>query len=264
MRDLDLDQSPSREPADGRRQSVAEWGSIRVASCSKSTIRVAEQKFFVFNIVEQNGRNVRIAHRSPWSLRWAGYEEVEMTSVLETLHAEHRNISRLLNAMENQIERLGTGNSPDFDLLQSIANYFCDYPDRCHHPKEDAVFRQLQLRHPREAETVGDLAKEHRDAYARVRRFRDNIQAIFRDEILPRDSVLSAGRSFIDAEREHMKMEEELFFPLAASVLDEEDWQTIDDNLRQRQDPLFGEFVEEEFKILREFLLNWERDNRED
>ncbi len=185
-----------------------------------------------------------------------------MTSVLETLHAEHRNIARLLNAMEYQIERLATAENPDYDLLQSIANYFCDYPDRCHHPKEDAVFRQLQAKHPTEVATVGDLAKEHRDAYARVRRFRDNIQAIFRDEILPRDTVLSAGRSFIDAEREHMRMEEELFFPLAASVLDEEDWRSIEGSLRQRQDPLFGEFVEEEFRILREFLLRWETDNR--
>lgn len=185
-----------------------------------------------------------------------------MTSVLETLYEEHKNIARLLDAMENQIERLATAANPDYDLLQSIANYFCDYPDRCHHPKEDVVFRRLQTSHPKEAATVGDLTKEHRDAYARARRFRDNIQAIFRDEILSRDSVLNAGRSFIDAEREHMKTEEELFFPLAASVLDEEDWRSIESNLRQRQDPLFGEFVEEEFRILREFLLNWEKENR--
>jgi hemerythrin-like domain-containing protein len=185
-----------------------------------------------------------------------------MTSILETLHEEHRNIARVLNAMENQIERLATATNPDYDLLLSIANYFCDYPDRCHHPKEDIVFRRLLARHPAEAGVVGDLAKEHRDAYARVRRFRDNIQGIFRDEILPRDRVLTAGRSFIDAERNHMRMEEELFFPLAASILDEEDWRSIEGRLGQRQDPLFGEFVEEEFRILREFLLDWERENR--
>jgi hemerythrin-like domain-containing protein len=185
-----------------------------------------------------------------------------MSSLLETLHEEHKNVARLLHAMENQVGKLATAESPDYDLLQAIANYFCDYPDRCHHPKEDMIFRQLQAKNPLDAATVGDLAKEHRTAHARARRFRDNIQAIFRDEILPRDSVLSAARSFIDAEREHMRMEEELFFPLAASILDEGDWRTIEGSLRQRQDPLFGEFVEEEFKILREFLLGWERDNR--
>lgn len=47
-----------------------------------------------------------------------------------------------------------------------------------------------------------------------------------------------------------MRMEEELFFPLAASVLDEEDWRSIEGSLWQRQDPLFGEFVEEELRIL--------------
>ena len=32
-----------------------------------------------------------------------------MTSVLETLHEEHKNIARLLNAMENQIGMTGDG-----------------------------------------------------------------------------------------------------------------------------------------------------------
>jgi hemerythrin-like domain-containing protein len=185
-----------------------------------------------------------------------------MTSVIETLHEEHENIARLLNAMENQIERLATARSLEYDLLESIANYFCDYPDRCHHPKEDVIFRRLQAKHPTEAATVGDLGKEHRDAYARVRNFRDNIQGISRDQILSRDSVVDAGRRFIDAEREHMRMEEGMFFPLAASVLDEEDWRSVEGSLRQRQDPLFGEFVEEKYRILREFLLNWEKENR--
>jgi hemerythrin-like domain-containing protein len=185
-----------------------------------------------------------------------------MSSVIETLHEEHKNITRLLNAMENQIGRLATASDPDYELLQSIATYFCDYPDRCHHPKEDAIFRRLRARYPIEAAPVGDLAKEHRDAYARVRRFRDNIQAIFRDQILPRDSLHNAGRSFIDAEREHMKMEEELLFPIVASVFDEEDWKSVEDRMRYMQDPLFGEFVEEKFRTLREFLLNWERENR--
>ena len=185
-----------------------------------------------------------------------------MSSEIEILREEHKNTARLLNAMENQIERLATGNSPDYNLLQSIANYFCDYPDCCHHPREDVIFRQLREKHPTEAATLGDLAKEHRDAHERVRRFRDNILAICCDQNLSRDSVLTTGRSFIDAEREHMKMEEELFFPLAASVLDEEDWKIIEGDLRQRQDPLFGDIVEAKFRILREFLLSWERENR--
>lgn len=185
-----------------------------------------------------------------------------MSSVIETLREEHRNIARLLNVMEDQVEMLVTACNPDLNLLQGIANYFCEYPDRCHHPKENVVLQKLQAKYPMEAATVGDLAKEHRDAYARARRFHDNIQAIICEQILPRDKLISAGRSFIDAEREHMRMEENIFFPLAASILDEEDWSSIEDNLRQMQDPLFGEIVDKEFTNLREFLLSGEVENR--
>jgi hemerythrin-like domain-containing protein len=180
-----------------------------------------------------------------------------MASVIQILLEEHRNIRRLLGMLDHQAGLLERDADPDYDLLQGIANYFCSYPDRCHHPKEDAVFRQLQNKHPAEATRVGDLAREHREAHARVSRFRENIQAIFRDEILPRETVVRAARSFVDAEREHMKMEEEVFFPIAISALDEADWRTIESSLRLVQDPLFGDLVEEEFKILRNSLLAW-------
>ena len=186
-----------------------------------------------------------------------------MTSIIQTLREEHRNSRRLLDVLDDQIEKIAIASDPNYDLIQSVANYFCDYPDRCHHPKEDAVFRQLQARHSVEANAVGDLAREHRDAYARVRRFRDNIQAIFRDEVMSRDTVVRAGRAFVDAERAHMKMEEDIFFPVAVSALDEEDWKTIATNLKAMRDPLFGELVEEEFRILRDFLLAWEKPAKE-
>jgi hemerythrin-like domain-containing protein len=179
--------------------------------------------------------------------------------MIQTLREEHRNIRLLLGVLDHQVGLLERDAQPDFELLQGIANYFCDYPDRCHHPKEDAVFRRLRDKHPREAAGIGDLAREHRNAHARVRRFQENIQAVFRDAILPRATVVSAARSFLEAEREHMKMEEEVFFPVAGSVLDEEDWRAVEVDLKAVQDPLFGEFVEEEFRTLRDSLLAWER-----
>jgi hemerythrin-like domain-containing protein len=180
-----------------------------------------------------------------------------MPTIIEKLHEEHRNIRRVLAVLDDQVERLARGAHPDFDLLLAIATYFCDYPDRCHHPKEDAIFRQLLAKSPASAVSIGDLAREHRDAHARVRRFRDNLQAIFRDEVVSREKIVGAARSFIDAEREHMKMEEEVFFPTAANALDEQDWRVIEAKLRTMRDPLFDEIVEDGFKVLRTSLLNW-------
>jgi hemerythrin-like domain-containing protein len=185
-----------------------------------------------------------------------------MTTILQTLRQEHRNIARLLDALEHQVEILAEGKRPDYDLLQNIATYFCDYPDRCHHPKEDAVFRRLQTKCPEQAAKVGDLASEHRSTAARVRRFRDNIQALFRDHVMPLSTLVSAAHTFIESERHHMHMEETIFFPVAESKLEPEDWQSIESTLTDARDPLFGEVVEKEFLSLLDRLLAWESEYR--
>lgn len=198
-----------------------------------------------------------------WRLReGGGQKEVAMTPVLEALHAEHRNITRLLDALDHQIAILSRAAVPDYETVQAIADYFCDYPDRCHHPKENAVFERLKARFPEEVATIGDLAHEHRDVGARARRFRDNIQSLYRDAVISRDAVVSAARGFVEAERQHMRMEEERFFPLARRKLEEGDWAAIEERLSKEHDPLFGERVEQDYAALRERLLAWEKEYR--
>ncbi len=57
-----------------------------------------------------------------------------MTALIPVLRREHKNIARLLDTLEHQIGLLEKEARPDYDVLQDIAEYFCDYPDRCHHP----------------------------------------------------------------------------------------------------------------------------------
>lgn len=189
-------------------------------------------------------------------------KEANLADLIEALREDHKNISRLLDAFERELEMLAGATTPDYEILRGIANYFCDYPDRCHHPKENAVYEQLRARYPGVVATIGDLRREHRDAAARAQRFRDNIHALFSDAVMPRETVVSAARSFIEAERQHMKMEEQRFFPVAERVLSSEDWQSIEDRLRNERDPLFGESAETSFAWLRERLLAWEGEHR--
>lgn len=187
-----------------------------------------------------------------------------MAHLIDALREDHKNIARLLDAFESEIEMLAAATAPDYEIICGIANYFCDYPDRCHHPKENAVFDRLRAKYPGIVAVTGDLRKDHLDVAARARRFRDNVQALFSDGVMLRDSVAGSARSFIEAERQHMKMEEEHFFPAAEQALAGEDWQTIEDHLQSERDPLFAESVEERFKVLRERILTWERENRRD
>jgi hemerythrin-like domain-containing protein len=189
--------------------------------------------------------------------------EGKMGSVIEVLREEHRNMTRLLQALKHQIDVFAEAGAPDYDVVGGVADYFLDYPDRCHHPKEDIVFAQLREAHPKEAAAIGDLANEHRAIHARAQQFRDTVNVLLNETDIARSAVVDAARLFIEAERRHMRMEEERFFPLAERLLTRDGWRKIEGELIKGSDPLFGGKVEEGFRKLSERLLAWEAEYRD-
>ena len=187
-----------------------------------------------------------------------------MAAMIERLRDEHRNIARLLGALERQIEVFAREGAPDYDVIGGVAAYFLEYPDRWHHPKEDIIFGRLGRDHPTETAAMGDLPHEHALLHDRAVRFSETVRAPLGDTDIARAAVVDAARAFIEAERSHMLAEEQRFFPLAEQKLTPADWSQIEDELASRPDPLFGGPVEERFRTLRERLLAWEAEFRAD
>ena len=185
--------------------------------------------------------------------------EAILARLIDALREEHRNMERLLTALEHQAKVVALAGEPDYQLILSIAQYFCEYPDRCHHPKENAVLEQLQIKCPLEAEPIRYLAWDHIDTYERVVRFRQNVDELIHGAIIPRAAVVKAALSFIIAERQHMRMEEERFFPVAEKYLAEDDWSCIEHYITQSCGPLVLNQAENEFKLISERLLEWEK-----
>lgn len=184
-----------------------------------------------------------------------------MPEAIRLLRKEHANIAKLLNVLEGQLALIDEAQRPDHDVLKGVADYFLDYPDRCHHPKEDVIFRKLKERDPAAARLAGDLEAEHGEIARSARRLSEAVKNLQEDVEVPRDAIHRVISRFIDSEREHMKMEEETFFPAALSSLTPEDWEAIDARITDRADPLFGYEVEKQFENLSEHILKWEREN---
>ncbi len=187
-----------------------------------------------------------------------------MAPVIETLREDHRNIGRLLKALERQIEIFAQAGAPDYDVVVGIAEYFLEYPDRCHHPKENIIFEQLTREYPNQASKAGNLLGEHRLLHDQALQFRHTVGALLNDADIARDTIVNAARLFIDTERRHMREEEEHFLPLAEQVLTKADWSHIGGALTYVRDPLFGGQVEQRFSRVRERLLALEREYRID
>ena len=139
------------------------------------------------------------------------------------------------------------GDRTNYELVVAIIDYFKDYPDSCHHPKEDMIFDRLKWRDPKAAATIGDLRSEHEEGAGRLRRAGQVIERVLGDQELLRETVDAIIRDIIAHERQNMKMEEQIFFPAGLDTLQLSDWADIALKLADRHDPLSGPDLDQKF-----------------
>jgi hemerythrin-like domain-containing protein len=186
-----------------------------------------------------------------------------MPKIIDILLEEHQNIEKLLLVLEHELEIFDRSGRPDYEILQTIIQYFQDYPESCHHPKEEKIFEKLKARDPAAAKRFGDVEAEHAVETRRLRSFARAVEYILADQEFLRETFHLAVHDFIEHQREHLKKEERLLFPAAVKALRPEDWAEIDARLDDRKDPLFNSVVEEKFHNLEKTILRWEQETEE-
>src|SRR5215831_5598385 len=162
-----------------------------------------------------------------------------MVDIIQGLRQEHRNIESLLRVLERELSVFDRGERPDYEVVLAVLDYFKDYPDCCHHPKEDMIVEKLKARDPVAAATIGDLAGEHQEGTRRLGRVAQAVERVLSDQDLVRQNVDNIIRDFIDHERQHMAMEERIVFPTALDALRPEDWADIALKMADRYDPFY-------------------------
>ncbi|MFZ0426319.1 MAG: hemerythrin domain-containing protein [Xanthobacteraceae bacterium] len=181
-----------------------------------------------------------------------------MTELIDVLRQEHRNIKKLLKVLERELAVFDRSDRPDYEVLRGVIDYFMDYPDACHHPKEDLIYAKLAVRDRAAVTAVGDLEAEHREGARRLRRVALAVEKVLDDQDLLRRDVDKIVRDFIVHERRHMAKEERLLFPAALKALQPADWADIALQLADRYDPLSAPSVEAKYEALRRTILKLE------
>jgi hemerythrin-like domain-containing protein len=161
---------------------------------------------------------------------------------IATLLDEHRSLAAVLHGMRYLVREIETGRMrPDFDLLGAMVYYIDTFPERFHHPREDAhLFSRLAARAAVARPLVAKLEAEH---VASREKMRDLAQALERyrtggvREFAAFRDALDAYAAF---QWKHMRAEEEDLLPLARAHLDADDWKAVEAGLREATDPLVG------------------------
>jgi hemerythrin-like domain-containing protein len=175
-----------------------------------------------------------------------------MHSALRIIKSEHRSIAAILDGLGHFVD-LGLAGKPlpDARVFRAMLQYLDLFAERMHHPKEDKyLFASVRLR-THDADAMLDrLQEEHSWDLGAIRAME---QAFLRYEEGGADFFDAFARKVQDYARfhsEHMRNEEKVIFPIAETVLTEEDWREIDAAFEAHQDPLASPDQERDMNAL--------------
>jgi hemerythrin-like domain-containing protein len=146
--------------------------------------------------------------------------------------------------------------------MLDIMFYMTHYPDVLHHPKEDLAFARLAERSDRALSIVAELAEQHAQLKRNGNALVVALDDIVNGSISSRDHIEAPGRAYIAEFRGHMDVEEAKILPLAATLLDRDDWAAIDSAVRSLEDPVFGKTANERYAALRRHITRGGRTGR--
>ena len=177
---------------------------------------------------------------------------------LRIIEDEHRSLAAVLHGLQYLVREIRLrGAAPDFELLGAMLHYVDAFPERFHHPKEDAhLFRCLRLRDPGAAALLDRLEEEHREG---ARRIRDLHEALARYQREGEDAFGGFAQQVADYANfhwEHMRAEEQEVLPRARRHLTAADWAEIDAAFADNDDPLLGVSARENYRQLFRKIVN--------
>jgi hemerythrin-like domain-containing protein len=170
--------------------------------------------------------------------------------ILDLLHQDHQNISRLLDIFDKQIEIMHKGEDPNYRLMQDIMHYMGHYPDAFHHPREEKIFEKIKNNSADIFDTVKRLADEHIIMAEQGIIITDKLTEILNGSIVSMAAIYELTKEYLELTRNHINSEENQLFPQAEELLSTEDWQDISESISHVDDPLFGKTVEDFYRYL--------------
>ena len=179
------------------------------------------------------------------------------SAALMLLGIEHEHISQVLNVLELQLDLIENNEQADYKLVELAIDYFLTFPDTCHHPKEGLIFARIMAHSPDNLGIMGNLIDEHKELSQLTHEVRHdlNSKSVLSEETINIASVLGA---FVNTYRHHIETENKIFFPYVLKSLSQEEFDLIDFDLFDQEDPLYDTETEGLFARLHDEIIELE------
>ena len=174
-----------------------------------------------------------------------------MHEVLQALHADHVNLSRLLTLVQRELHKPEQGGDTDYATILDALDYIENYADKVHHVRENEIYARLEQKFPDRAELVDELRTEHRRLGESTLHATQLLSNALNDVVLDKQTVEASVTDFIGIQLQHIGREERDVFPLIDSLFEPADWQHVIAQAAQHaEDPLFGTQTRDRYRTL--------------
>ncbi|MFO1434223.1 MAG: hemerythrin domain-containing protein [Candidatus Competibacteraceae bacterium] len=163
-----------------------------------------------------------------------------MNNIMQALHTDHVNFSRLLDILTENLQTLRDGGRPDYTAMLDVIEYFEDYADLYHHPKEDAIYSICLERNPEARAVIAELMQQHHTLKQSTGALRKTLEGLLHDAVVSKAQFMTQLADFIERQTVHLTAEEANIFSFLNLQLTAQDWARIEAMIPPRPDPLFG------------------------
>lgn len=177
-----------------------------------------------------------------------------MHSILDTLVAQHRDLSRLIALLDRQPSLEPDPQAPHVGLLVDVLVYLTNFPDVTHHPLEDQMAERLVARGKLEPDLCAELEAQHARLAQQGADLLRDMEGAMRRESMSLELVALNSRLYAERLRHNIAFEELVLFPRAEKWLDSDDWSAIAPSYAAPADPLFSSAVDKRFTELRRII----------
>ncbi len=128
---------------------------------------------------------------------------------------EHRLIERMISVMKAKTETMRAEGSPDPVFIDTAADFFRTYADRCHHGKEeDILFQALESKSlsSEHGKIVQELMEDHKFGRARVRALLEAKEAFVGGDTDAFKEIMENLHILINFYPKHIRKEDKVFF----------------------------------------------------
>lgn len=163
-----------------------------------------------------------------------------MNKAIRILREEHRSLSAVMHGLRHLASvSQDMKVRPRFEVFRAMIRYIDEFPERLHHPKEDAfLFERLAARSPESRPVLEALRAEHVEGRKRIRdleRALDQFEASWPHWGGP---FMAAVEDYAEFHRRHMMREEREVIPAAERHLTAQDWESIEQAFAGHEDPI--------------------------